>query len=41
MYIKSMDKEPFGIISLNANGLGQVKKRISVFGWLKKFHKAT
>jgi exonuclease III len=28
------------IISLNTNGLGEVKKRCSTIGWLKNTHKA-
>ena len=36
-----MDKVPLSIISLNANGLGENKKRLSVFGWLKRQHNAT
>ena len=32
--------EPFGLISLNANGLGKIKKRNSLFHWLKQFHNA-
>ena len=31
------EKEPLGLLSLNANGLGDAKKRQSVFGWLKKY----
>jgi exonuclease III len=32
--------EPLGLLSLNTNGLGESKKRVTVFEWLKKFHKA-
>jgi exonuclease III len=34
------DTDPMGLISLNANGLGNEKRRRSLFGWLKKFHNA-
>jgi exonuclease III len=33
-------KIPISIISLNTNGLGEVKKRGSMIGWLKNFHEA-
>jgi exonuclease III len=33
-------KEPISLISLNANGLGEAKKRIKLIGWLKKFYNA-
>ena len=33
-------REPLSIISLNANGLGDLNKRNSIIGWLKKFHNA-
>jgi exonuclease III len=33
--------EPLGLISLNARGLGEPKKRLSVMEWLKKFHDAS
>ena len=33
-------KEPLNLISLNTNGLGEIKKRTSVIGWLKKTHNA-
>ena len=32
--------EPLSLISLNTNGLGEVKKRGSTIGWLKNTHKA-
>ena len=32
--------EPLGLLSLNANGLGEDKKRYTVLNWLKKFHNA-
>jgi exonuclease III len=34
------EKTPLKLISLNTNGLGEVKKRISVLGWLKRNHSA-
>jgi exonuclease III len=34
------EKEPLGIISLNANGLAEIKKRRHLITWLKKFNKA-
>ena len=33
-------KEPLGLISLNTNGLGEPRKRLTVMEWLKKFHNA-
>ena len=33
------NQEPLNITSLNANGLGDVKKRRKLIIWLKKFHK--
>jgi exonuclease III len=36
----SIENEPFGLISINANGLADSKRRCSVFGWLKKYHGA-
>jgi exonuclease III len=33
-------KQPLSILSLNTNGLGEVKKRQSMLGWLKNFHNA-
>ena len=33
------EKDPLGIVSLNANGLGDIKKRRNLITWLKKFHK--
>ena len=30
-----VDKEPFGILSLNANGLGDIKKCRSLIVWMK------
>jgi exonuclease III len=33
-----MDKEPLGLLSLNANGLGDEKKRISLIRWLNSVH---
>ena len=32
--------EPLGFLSLNANGLGETNKRLSLIGWLDKFHNA-
>ena len=34
------NQEPLGILSLNANGLGEAKKRFMVFQWLKQNHNA-
>jgi exonuclease III len=35
-----MTQIPLSLISLNANGLGEINKRRSIIGWLKKFHNA-
>jgi exonuclease III len=32
--------EPLGFISLNARGLGDVKKRLNLINWLNNFHNA-
>jgi exonuclease III len=37
---KAPTHEPFSLISLNANGLGEARKRIKLRVWLKKFHNA-
>jgi exonuclease III len=33
--------EPLGFLSLNTNGLGETNKRLSLIGWLDKFHNAS
>jgi exonuclease III len=38
--LNTNQNEPLGLLSLNANGLGEIKKRRSVMLWLKKFHNA-
>jgi exonuclease III len=37
----SNSREPLGFLSINTNGLGEIKKREAVFQWLKKFHNAS
>ena len=34
------EKEPLSLISLNTNGLGEIKKRTSMIGWLKNTQNA-
>jgi exonuclease III len=36
---KSNTQEPLSFVSLNTNGLGEIKKRGSVIGWMKNTHK--
>jgi exonuclease III len=38
--VKTPTQEPLGLLSLNTNGLGEARKRQSVFQWLKHNHKA-
>ena len=33
--------EPLNLISFNTRGLGEIKKRRNIVGWLQKFHKCT